>query len=103
MLDLVYKSHRTHYQAPLQLKSRRRSLIVDDLAASPNAPQAWSNRWDRATGRKTKDISWLLQSGEKFEVPLRHAGGVFRQLSPNEKSLNQAPWPDLFKIKIVAI
>lgn len=89
MLDLIYHSGQSAYEAPFQMKANSGVLLVDDFGRQIVKPKDFLNRWIFPL-EKARDFL-TLENGKKIEVPFDQMLIFSTNLQPHELA-DEAFW-----------
>lgn len=89
MLDLIYHSGQSAYEAPFQMKANSGVLLVDDFGRQIVKPKDFLNRWIFPL-EKARDFL-TLANGKKIEVPFDQVLIFSTNLQPHELA-DEAFW-----------
>ncbi|MBY0232130.1 MAG: hypothetical protein K2W96_22865 [Gemmataceae bacterium] len=82
MLDLIYIPSMRTYEAPPHLKANGGVFLVDDFGRERITPEQLLNRF--ITPMEHQIDYFTLRTGQKIQVPLRHALVIATNLSPDK-------------------
>jgi hypothetical protein len=80
MLDLIFMTSQRYYEAPPHLKANGGVFLVDDFGRERVSPDQLLNRF--ITPMEHQVDYFTLRTGQKIQVPLRHALIIATNLSP---------------------